>query len=55
VPTAIETVAQVLIAGRSTFSMKYEYETINGTRVGNPQPAGSPIGDGSRYKSRPVP
>jgi hypothetical protein len=42
VPTAIETVAQVLIAGRSTFSMKYEYETINGTRVGNPQPGGHP-------------
>ena len=38
VPTSIESVAQVLIAGRSTFKMTYEYETINGLRVGNPQP-----------------
>ena len=38
VPVAIESVAQVLIAGRSTFQMIYEYETINGQRVGNPQP-----------------
>ena len=29
VPVAIESVAQVLIAGRSTFSMSYEYETVN--------------------------
>jgi hypothetical protein len=38
VPVAIESVAHVLIAGRSTFRMTYEYETINGQRVGNPQP-----------------
>jgi hypothetical protein len=38
VPTEIESVAQVLIAGRSTFRMTYEYESINGQRVGNPQP-----------------
>ena len=37
VPIAIESVAQVLIAGRSTFKMTYEYETINGERVGNPE------------------
>ena len=37
VPIAIESVAQVLIAGRSTFQMTYEYETINGERVGTPQ------------------
>jgi hypothetical protein len=36
-PIAIETVAQVLIAGRSTFSMTYEYETVNGLRVGDPK------------------
>jgi len=36
VPVAIESVAQVLIAGRSTFRMTYSYETINGQRVGNP-------------------
>jgi len=38
VPLEIESVAQVLIAGRSTFRMTYEYETINGVRVGNPTP-----------------
>lgn len=38
VPVAIESVAQVLIAGRSTFKMTYEYEAINGQHVGNPQP-----------------
>jgi hypothetical protein len=37
-PTALETVANVLVAGMSTFRMSYEYETINGQRVGNPQP-----------------
>jgi len=38
VPVAIESVAQVLIAGRSTFKMTYEYEAINGEHVGAPQP-----------------
>ena len=38
VPVAIESIAQVLIAGRSTFKMTYEYEAINGEHVGNPQP-----------------
>ena len=38
VPLEIESVAQIFIAGRSTFRMTYEYETINGQRVGNPQP-----------------
>jgi hypothetical protein len=36
VPVSIESVAHVLIAGRSTFKMTYEYETINGQRVGDP-------------------
>ncbi len=36
-PIAIESVAQVLIAGRSTFSMTYEYETVNQQRVGDPK------------------
>ena len=39
-PVAIESVAQVLIAGRSTFKMTYRYETINGQRVGDPGKAG---------------
>ena len=38
VPISIESVAHVLIAGRSTFKMTYEYETINGQHVGSPQP-----------------
>jgi hypothetical protein len=37
-PTALESVATVLVAGLSTFRMSYEYESINGQRVGNPQP-----------------
>ncbi len=36
VPVETESVAQVLVAGRSTFRMTYEYETVNGTRVGTP-------------------
>jgi hypothetical protein len=42
VPVSIESVAHVLIAGRSTFKMTYQYETINGQRVGSPQPKNSP-------------
>ena len=38
VPVAIESIANVLIAGRSTFKMIYEYETINDQHVGTPQP-----------------
>jgi hypothetical protein len=38
VPVSIESVAHVLIAGRSTFKMTYEYERINGRHVGDPQP-----------------
>jgi hypothetical protein len=36
-PVALETVANVLVAGRSTFRMTYEYESVNGQRVGTPQ------------------
>jgi hypothetical protein len=28
----------VLIAGKSTFKMTYEYEIVNGQKVGNPKP-----------------
>lgn len=42
VPISIESVAHVLIAGRSTFLMTYEYETVNGQHVGNPKPKGGP-------------
>jgi hypothetical protein len=37
-PTALESVATVRIAGISTFRVTYEYESINGQRVGNPRP-----------------
>jgi hypothetical protein len=37
-PVALESTANVLIAGRSSFRMTYEYETVNGQRVGEPQP-----------------
>ena len=38
VPVALETVANERIAGVSTFRMSYDYESVNGQRVGNPQP-----------------
>jgi hypothetical protein len=38
VPMSIESVAHILIAGRSTFKMTYEYESVNGERIGTPQP-----------------
>jgi hypothetical protein len=37
VPVSIESVAHVLIAGRSTFKMTYDYEIINGQHVGTPK------------------
>jgi hypothetical protein len=49
-PVAVESTANVLIAGRSTFRMDYAYESVNGRRVGNPQPrlasAAAPPGPG---------
>jgi hypothetical protein len=36
VPVALESVADVMIYGKSTLTMTYEYESINGRRVGNP-------------------
>jgi len=38
VPTSVEATAQVLLVGRYYFSMAWEYETVNGQRVGNPLP-----------------
>ena len=38
VPVAMESTAKVVLAGESTFSMKYEYASINGREVGQPQP-----------------
>ena len=42
VPVALESTAQIVLAGESTFSMHYEYASINGREVGNPQPRTSP-------------
>jgi len=42
VPMSIESTAHVLVAGKSTFKMTYDYETINGQRVGTPQTPHSP-------------
>ena len=36
VPIAMESTAQVLILGPSTFTMTWEYESVNGIRVGTP-------------------
>jgi hypothetical protein len=36
-PVALESAANVRIAGESTFRMTYEYESINGQRVGAPE------------------
>jgi hypothetical protein len=38
VPVSTESTASVLIAGKSTFKMTYEYEIVNGQKVGNPKP-----------------
>ncbi len=42
-PVAIESVAQVLIAGRSTFRMTYEYATVNDAYIGDPQPKATTV------------
>ena len=38
VPTSVEATAHVLLVGRYYFSMQWEYESVNGQRVGNPVP-----------------
>jgi hypothetical protein len=37
-PVTLESVANVRIAGESTFHVTYDYEIVNGQRVGSPQP-----------------
>lgn len=37
-PVALESVANVRIAGVSTFRMSYDYESVNAQQVGHPQP-----------------
>ena len=36
-PVDVETVATLLVAGRSTLRMTYQYEQVNGSHVGEPQ------------------
>jgi hypothetical protein len=36
-PVALESVAHILIAGRSTFRVTYDYESVNGQKFGSPQ------------------
>src|SRR5262245_24986784 len=38
-PISLEAVASVLLAGKSRFAMSYQYETVNGRRVGSPHPS----------------
>ena len=37
VPVATEAIANIRLAGRATFRMTYEYETVNGRQVGTPE------------------
>jgi hypothetical protein len=50
VPLEIESDAQIFIAGQSTFRMTYEYETINGERVGRPTPREPEKVESTKYK-----
>lgn len=36
-PVSLEATAKVRMAGRNTFQMTYQYETVNGRRVGDPE------------------
>jgi hypothetical protein len=45
VPLAVDATAQVLIVGRYHFSMQWEYESVNGHRVGSPIPRTASTGN----------
>jgi hypothetical protein len=53
VPVAVESVAHVLIAGRSTFRMTYEYQVVNGHHVGDPRPRQGPQAETTENLTRP--
>ena len=36
VPVSLESVASIFIAGKATFTMTYDYESVNGHKVGSP-------------------
>jgi hypothetical protein len=46
-PTSLESIAHILVAGKATFKVTYDYETVNGQRFGTPiarvQQAENPI------------
>ena len=48
-PVSLQSVARVLVAGTSTFTVTYQYETVNGQHVGSPEPR-----PGSSVDSAPV-
>jgi hypothetical protein len=37
-PVSVEATANIRLAGKATFRMTYEYETVNGQQVGSPEP-----------------
>ena len=37
-PVSLQSVARVLVLGKSTFTVTYQYETVNGQHVGSPVP-----------------
>ena len=47
VPVSLQSVARVLVAGKSTFTVTYQYETVNGQHVGSPVPRPNSSVDGS--------
>ncbi len=51
-PVALESVAHLLLAGQATFEMTYDYESVNGQRVGHPQPRAASEEDSSSRLSR---
>jgi hypothetical protein len=45
-PVALETASNVRIAGKSTFKMRWEYESVNSNRIGHPTPRTSALDEG---------
>jgi hypothetical protein len=37
-PVSVEATANIRLAGKATFRMTYEYETVNGQQIGSPEP-----------------
>ena len=47
-PVSLQSVARVLVAGKSTFTVTYQYERVNGLHVGSPVPRPSSSVDTSQ-------